>query len=55
MNKCGDCKRLVTAEGKPYYCAIKDLYTLKEADDACEEYVEDGEPKNANKQAAIRR
>lgn len=40
MNKCGDCKWLVTSEGKPYYCAIKDLYTLKEADDdACEEFL----------------
>jgi hypothetical protein len=39
-NKCGDCKWLVTKEGKPYYCAIKDLYTIKGyTDEACEEYL----------------
>jgi len=37
---CGTCARLVTEFGKPYYCAIRDLYTFKEEDEeACEEWV----------------
>ena len=41
MNKCGNCQWLVTSEGKPYYCALRDLYTLKDVqDEACEEYLE---------------
>lgn len=33
---CGSCAYLVTEEGEPYYCAIKDLYTEARADDkAC--------------------
>ena len=36
---CGNCLWLVKDEGKPYYCAIKDLYTLREpTDKACEEW-----------------
>lgn len=41
MNKCGQCHWLVTNEGKPYYCALRDLYTIRdEQDNACEEYME---------------
>ena len=42
MNKqCGDCVYLIKDEGKPYYCAIRDLYTFcEETDKACEEWVE---------------
>ena len=41
INKCGQCHWLVTEEGKPYYCAIKDLYTFRDVlDEACEEYLE---------------
>ena len=36
---CGNCLFLVKADGKPYYCAIKDLYTCREeTDSACEEW-----------------
>lgn len=36
---CGNCYWLVKNEGKPYYCAIKDLYTCREpTDEACEEW-----------------
>ena len=36
---CGNCLFLVTDDGKPYYCAIKDLYTCREeTDSACEEW-----------------
>lgn len=36
---CGNCQWLVKNEGKPYYCAIKDLYTCREStDEACEEW-----------------
>ncbi len=39
-NKCGDCVFLITEDGEPYYCAIRDLYTLREASDkACGEFV----------------
>jgi hypothetical protein len=39
-NKCGDCAFLITEDGEPYYCAIRDLYTLREASDkACGEFV----------------
>lgn len=35
--KCGDCLFLVEDEGKPFYCAILDLYTVREKDDTgCE-------------------
>lgn len=41
MNKCGNCQWLVTEEGKPYYCALRDLYTFRDVqDNACDEYVE---------------
>jgi hypothetical protein len=39
-NKCGDCAFLITEDGEPYYCAIRDLYTLREAsNEACGEFV----------------
>ena len=41
MNKCGECHWLVTKEGKPYFCALRDLYTFRDVqDNACEEYME---------------
>ena len=41
MNKCGNCQWLVTEEGKPYYCALRDLYTFRDVqDNSCDEYVE---------------
>jgi hypothetical protein len=47
MNKCGNCHWLVTNEGKPYYCALRDLYTFRDVqDDACSEYVEKDEVDN---------
>jgi hypothetical protein len=49
MNKCGDCHWLVTKDGRPYYCAIKDLYTIRMlSSNACEEYLEanDGQRKS---------
>ena len=47
MNKCGECQWLVTEEGKPYYCALRDLYTIcNEQDETCDEYVKkDGDEK----------
>ena len=40
-NKCGNCQWLVTSEGKPYYCAIKDLYTIRMlSTNACEDFLE---------------
>ena len=37
---CGNCLFLVKDDGKPYYCAIKDLYHLcEETDSACEEWI----------------
>ena len=37
--KCGNCVYLVTEEGEPYYCAIRDLYTFRDMDDeACEDW-----------------
>lgn len=54
-NKCGDCKWLVTKEGKPYYCAIKDLYTIKGyTDDACEEFLEADDGKSDVYRAIIK-
>ncbi len=39
-NKCGDCTFLITEDGEPYYCAIRDLYTLRNVSDkACGEFV----------------
>ena len=39
-NKCGDCAFLITEDDEPYYCAIRDLYTLRNASDiACGEFV----------------
>ena len=36
---CGNCLFLVKDDGKPYYCAIKDLYTCREeTDSACKEW-----------------
>ena len=49
MNKCGNCQWLVTADGEPYYCAIKDLYTIKDKqDEGCEDFLEadDGQRKS---------
>jgi hypothetical protein len=49
MNKCGNCQWLITGQGRPYYCAIKDLYTIRDnLDEACEEYLEadDGQRKS---------
>ena len=49
MNKCGNCQWLVTADGEPYYCALRDLYTIRDKqDEACEEYLEadDGQRKS---------
>ena len=49
MNKCGNCQWLVTADGEPYYCAIKDLYTFRDKqDEACEDFLEadDGQRKS---------
>ena len=49
MNKCGSCQWLVMADGKPYYCAIKDLYTIKDKqDEGCEDFLEadDGQRKS---------
>ena len=41
MDKCGDCAYLITSDGEPYYCAMRDLYYFCEADDvACEDFVE---------------
>ena len=41
MNKCGNCQWLVMADGKPYYCAIKDLYIIKDKqDEDCEDFLE---------------
>ena len=43
MYKCGNCQWLVTADGEPYYCALRDLYTFRDVqDNACSEYVEGG-------------
>ena len=40
MDKCGDCAYLITSDGEPYYCAMRDLYYFCEADDvACEDFV----------------
>lgn len=37
---CGNCAYLVTEEGEPYYCAIKDLYAFrKPSDNACWEFT----------------
>ena len=36
---CGNCLFLIKDDGKPYYCAIKDLYHLcEETDSACKEW-----------------
>lgn len=41
---CGDCLFLVKDEGKPYYCAVRDLYTFCTEDDkACEDWRQDNE------------
>ena len=40
MNKCGDCACLIKSDGEPYYCAVRDLYTFRDVDDAaCEDFV----------------
>lgn len=41
-NKCGDCAFLITEDGEPYYCAIRDLYTCRKVDDAACEYWKGG-------------
>ena len=39
--KCGNCLFLVDDEGEPFYCAILDLYTVREKDDpGCEDWVD---------------
>lgn len=44
MNKCGNCHWLVTERGKPYFCALRDLYTFRDVqDEACSEYAEKNE------------
>lgn len=41
---CQDCAYIVTDEGEPYYCAMKDLYTFVGKDDvACSEFVSKNE------------
>jgi hypothetical protein len=46
-NKCGDCAFLITEDGEPYYCAIRDLYTLRNVSDkACGEFVGKGAEHN---------
>jgi hypothetical protein len=50
-NKCGDCQWLIKSGGRPYYCAIKDLYTIRNnQDNACEEFLEadDGQGKKGD-------
>ena len=37
--KCGNCIFFIEDEGEPFYCAIRDLYTIREKDDpGCEEW-----------------
>lgn len=37
---CASCVCFITEDGKPFYCAARDLYTLVEPDDeACDEYA----------------
>lgn len=39
-HKCGHCAYLVSNEGEPYYCSMKDLYTFVGIDDvACPDYI----------------
>ena len=39
--KCGDCIFLVEDEGEPFYCAILDLYTVREKNDpGCEKWMD---------------
>lgn len=36
---CGDCLYLVTDDGAPFYCVMRDLYTFRETTDSvCDEY-----------------
>lgn len=38
---CGECASLIREDGEPYYCAIRDLYTLREDTDlACDDWTE---------------
>lgn len=37
--KCGECLFFIEDEGEPFYCAILDLYTVREKDDpGCEKW-----------------
>jgi len=39
---CGDCTWLVRSEGKPYYCAIHDLYDFRKEDsNACVDFEQE--------------
>lgn len=36
---CATCRWLITSEGEPYYCALRDLYTLrKPSSPACPDH-----------------
>lgn len=40
---CNNCIYCVKDEGKPYYCAIQDLFTwVNPTDKACEDFLRDG-------------
>lgn len=54
MGKCGDCHWLITGQGRPYYCAIKDLYTFKDKlDEACDEYMEEKQEINSGQKKGM--
>lgn len=37
---CGSCAYCITEEGKPYYCAMQNLYTfVRLSDNACPDYT----------------
>ena len=51
--RCGECACLITDDGEPFYCAIRDLYTFRSKDDAaCSDYVR--ETRNDNESQAER-
>ena len=36
---CADCAHLISEDGQPIYCAMRDLYTFVDLDDpACEDF-----------------
>ncbi len=42
--RCGDCLWCEKDDGEPYYCLMKDLYTLVSPNDkACEEFEAKGD------------